>query len=214
MNTEKTNKMGPMDCVTPEFRVSYPALFEARSADPSKPNEKNFGMEMLFRVSGAQGTEKNVDIKDLKAAAEAACIGAWGPDKSKWGAFKHPFKKGDDPQWSGKAGYGAGIIFVRCGRKEAFGRPTVVDQNVKDIMDKTAIYPGCYCRAKIHAYTWKHPTGGKGVSFNLDMVQLVRDGEPLGGGMKAEDAFESIAVPAGETVLAAVPSAADAFAGL
>lgn len=215
MTTEnKTKKpMGPTDCLTPVFRASYLNAFEARPADPSKPQDKNYGVEMWFRVahtaeSKAAG-EEIVSIKDLEAAAMAACSEAWGADKSKWPkGFKHPFKKGEDN--TGKAGAIPGVMIVRTTRKEKFGRPNVVDQNVKDIIDQKQVYSGCYMRAKIHAYVWKHPTGGQGVSLTLDMLQLVRDGEPLGSRMEAGDAFDALPVPAGVGPASAAAKASDA----
>ena len=210
-------KMGPMDCLTPVFRASYANLFEARAADPSKPNDKNFGVEMWFRVKQTPESEKAheeiVSIKDLEAAANAACIEAWGPDRAKWPqGFKHPFKNGDTK--TGKQGAVPGCIVVRCNRKESFGRPVVVDQNVKDIIDTKQVYSGCYMRAKVHAYCWKHVSGGQGVSFTLDMAQLVRDGEPLSNRMEADDAFGAIPMPGGEAAGAAAPAAGSVFGNL
>ncbi len=210
-NETKKNPMGPTDCTTPLFRASYLTVFEARSADPSKPADKNFGVEMWFRVAEACDDRLKdqpvVKIDDLVKAANAAAAEKWGVDPQKWPkGIKSPFKKGED--LTGKNGTLPGGVVVRTNRKESFGRPVVVDQNVKDIIDKTQVYSGCYMLGKIHAYAWEHPTGGKGVSFTLDMLQLVRDGEPLGNAMKAEDAFAAIPVPEG----AKAPAAAGASA--
>lgn len=219
MTTETKKKLGPTDCLTPEFRASYLNAFEARAANPQNPLDKNYGVEMWFRVKDTPESlaagEKVVSIKDLEAAAMAACSEAWGADKSKWPkGFKHPFKKGEDN--TGKNGAIPGVMLVRTNRKEKFGRPVVVDQNVKDIIDQKQVYSGCYMRAKIHAYVWKHPTGGTGVSFTLDMLQLVRDGEPLGNRMEAADAFEAVPLPAGAGAQAqqAAAPAGDTFGSL
>ena len=221
MSTEnKTKKpMGATDCTTPIFRASYLNAFEARAADPAKPNDKNYGVEMWFRVAEACDDRLKdqpvVKIDDLVKAANAAAAEKWGVDTTKWPkGLKGPFKKGEE--LTGKNGTLAGGVVVRTSRKESFGRPVVVDQNVKDIIDKTQVYSGCYMLGKIHAYAWEHPTGGKGVSFTLDMLQLYRDGEPLGNAMKAEDAFAAIPVPAGAAAKPAetVPAAGGAFGAL
>lgn len=216
--TTEKKKLGPTDVLTPEFRASYPTLFEARAATPQdkdNPEKRNYGVEMWFRVASTPESiaagEKVVDVSPLMAAAEAACTEAWGHDKAKWPkGYKHPFKKGEAN--TGKNGPIPGVLIVRAQRKESFGRPVVVDQNVQDVIDKTAVYAGMYLRAKLHAYVWKHPTGGNGVSFTLDMVQIVRDGEPLGNSMNAADAFDAIPLPAGAQQ-AAKPQAAAAAAG-
>ncbi len=214
MTTETKKKpLAATDCVTPQFRASYLNVFEARAVDASKPNEnKQYGVEMWFRVA-EKCDERLMDqpivkIDDLVKAANAAAAEKWGVDPTKWPkGLKNPMKKGED--LTGKNGTLAGGIVVRTARKEAFGRPVVVDQNVKDIIDKTQVYSGCYMIAKIHCYAWEHPTGGKGVSFTLDMLQLVKDGEPLGNRLEAADAFASIPLPAGQ---AGAPASAGAAA--
>lgn len=217
-NAEK-KKMGPTDTLTPVFRASYLNAFDATAPDPSKPDVKNFGVEMWFRVAQVCDDRLKdqpvVSIADLEKAAMAACSEAWGAEQGKWPkGFKHPFRKGET--LTGKNGTLVGGMVVRTNRKESFGRPVVVDQSVKDIVDKKQVYSGCYMRAKVHAYAWKHPTGGAGVSFTLDMLQLDHDGEPLGNAMKAEDAFEAIPVataPAGAPAAAAAAPAAGGMFG-
>jgi hypothetical protein len=63
-------------------------------------------------------------------------------------------------------------------------------------MNPQEAYGGAYMRAQIHAY-WYDVKGNKGVTFGLDNVQFVRDGEPFGGRQKAEDAFDAIETPSG-----------------
>lgn len=208
--------MGPTDVVTPMFRGSYVNVFEPRAADPTKPNEKNYGVEMWLRVAEKCDERLKelpiVKIDDFVKAANAAAAEKWGPDSASWPkGLKNPIKKGET--LTGKNGTLEGGIVIRTNRKEAFGRPQVVDQNVKNVMDKTLIYSGAYYYAKAHAYGWVHPTGGKGVSFTLDMLQLVKDGEPLGNRLDAADAFEALPVPAGAPAGATAPAPAAAPAG-
>lgn len=213
--TQPAKKLGPTDVVTPEFRCGYPTLFEPRKPDPNKP-EKQYGVEMYFRVKQVPGVEippgeKLVSIEPLKAAIIAAIEEKWGKDQKSWPKnLKLPLKDGANPDKADKSGWAPGVVVVRANRKEEFGPPIVVDQKVKAIpaINKGAIYGGCYCYAKIHAHAWEHPTGGKGVSFTLDMIQLSRDGEPFGNRMAAEDAFSSIAVP--EVVGTGKPGASEA----
>jgi hypothetical protein len=66
--------------------------------------------------------------------------------------------------------------------------------------------------AVVNAYTWDNPKNGKGVSFGVNMVQVAKDGERLGGGGLDPSAhFEAIpddGAPAGG---GSVNSAADMF---
>jgi hypothetical protein len=224
MTTEK-RKLGRTDCLTPEFRMSYPTLLEPRAPDPAQPARKNYGVEMLFRVAETPQSkklgEKVVTLEALKTAALEAVKGKWGQEQSRWPTdlrekLAKLFKRGEVGKNADKDGYGAGVIYVRASRREEFGAPLVVDQLVAPVTDKNLIYGGAYARAKIHAYAWTHPTGGNGVSFTLDLIQLVRDGEPFGNRLNAADAFEAIAVP-GEARKEAAPTQAEAkdlFAGL
>jgi Protein of unknown function (DUF2815) len=226
MTTTEKKKLGPTDVLTPEFRMSYPHVLEPKAPDPKKPNEKIYGVEMLFRISetpnSAKRGEKIVDISPLKTAAMEAVKAKWGAEQARWPAdlkekLQKLFKCGDIGKNAGKDGYGVGIIYVRATRKEEFGAPIVIDQLVAPVTDKNAVYGGMYAHAKIHAFAWSHPTGGNGVSFTLDMLQLIRDDEPFGNRMGAEDVFEAIKVPGNDTGRDDVPSqkeAAELFGGL
>ncbi len=225
--TAEKRKLGPTDCLTPVFRMSYPALLEPKQIDPQKP-DLTYGVEMLFRVAETPESKKNgeevVSIQPLKDAAMAAVNEKWGSDPTKWPLdlkekLAKLFKRGDSPSAKDKAGYGPGVIYVRANRKAEFDKPVVVDQLVAPVTDKNLVYGGAYARAKIHAYAWSHKTGGNGVSFTLDMLQLVRDGEPFGNRRNAADTFEAIKPPqaaaaAGQDAPATQKEATDLFAEL
>jgi hypothetical protein len=73
--------------------------------------------------------------------------------------------------------------------------PQVVDQNVQPILDPDGqvIYSGCYVRANLSAYAWTNKKGGRGVSVNVNAVQLLRRGESLTGRKGADELFEPVA---------------------
>lgn len=218
MTTENKKKaLGPCDCVTPLFRGSYVTLFEARPPDPEKPDVKNYGIEMWFRVAekcdDRLKDQPIVKIDDIVKAANAAAAEKWGPEPTKWPkGLKNPIKKGEN--LTGKHGTLDGGIIVRTSRKESFGRPVVVDQDLKDIIDKDQVYSGAYYFAKVHAYAWTHPTGGNGVSFTLDMVQLHSDGEPLGNKLDAADAFAALPLPSTAAAGTAAKAPAETAGGV
>jgi hypothetical protein len=68
-------------------------------------------------------------------------------------------------------------------------RPGVVDSDVDPIMDSTEVYSGCYARVSINAFPYNYK-GKKGVSFGLNHVQKLADGDYLGGRSRAEDDFD------------------------
>lgn len=210
MPTQEKKQLAPTEILTGEFRVSYPYVFQPRSATPgAKPK---YSITMLFRTKPSQNAphEKVVDMAALQNAAMAAAIEKWGPDRAKWPKFTHnPFRSGTEPKYADREGYGEGVVFIAASSDY---KPGVVDQNVKDIIDPNQFYPGCYARAKLQAYGWEY-MGKAGVSFGLRHVQLVRDGEPLGGGSRPEDDFDAIPMTAGAPVAGGAPKAAAPAAG-
>jgi hypothetical protein len=192
--------------LTPEFRVSHPNVFEAKTNDLN--GKKEYSLVAIFA--------KGADLSDLKKAAEAAATERWGADKSKWPPnIRSPFRKCSE-RWKNEdskqiipAGYEEGdAFFITFKANEQF-KPGVVDQNVKDIIEPREFYPGCYARASIRPFAYPSPkakgpaTANKGVSFGLNHVQKLRDGDPLGGSSRPTDDFkpvEGASAPAADSV--------------
>jgi hypothetical protein len=198
------------DLKTPLARLSFPNLLKPQvSTNDAGQKVEKYNCVLLF--------PKTTDIGALKQAAAKAIEEAWG-DKGlqmlKSGLIKSPFLDGDGPQGLSKksgerhAGY-EGTTFIRCATTL---KPKVVDKKVQPVISEDEVYAGCYVYAVINAYTWDNPKNGKGVSFGVNMVQVAKDGERLGGGGLDPSAhFEAIPednAPAGGS---AVNSAADMF---
>ncbi len=164
--------------LTPKFRVSFPYVFR-----PSKPMqagaEPKYSITMLF--------PKGADLSALKAAAQAAVVEKWGADKTKWPKnMRNPFRDQGEKEFEG---YEEGATFLTATSKQ---RPGLVDADVKDIIDEHAFYPGCYARASVRAFAYDQ-AGNRGVSFGLQNLQKLADGDPLGGRTKPTDDFEPVA---------------------
>ena len=101
--------------------------------------------------------------------------------------LKSPIKDGD------KSDYGHDGCFTLMLSAKEDRRPEIVDLAMNPIMDKKELYSGAIFRASIRAYAWQHAVGGKGVSFGLDNVMKVADGDPLDGRTKATDDFAEYA---------------------
>lgn len=172
--------MSANNVMTPQFRVSFPNVF--RPGRPMQEGaEPKYGVAMLF--------PKGADLSKLKAAAQAACVEMWGADQAKWPKnLRSPFRDQGEkaPEW---AGYEPGAIFVTATSKT---RPGLVDAQVQDIIEEKDFYPGCYARATVNAFCYDK-AGNRGVSFGLNNVQKLADGEPLGGRTRATDDFEAVA---------------------
>jgi hypothetical protein len=113
---------------TPEFRVSYPNVFEAVKVNPTDKTAK-YGVVAIFQVaetekSKAAGT-KIVDIEPLKQLCRNVAIEKFGPDRTKWPMLKFPFRDGGtEPSHKDKDGYGPGTIFVSI---QSVNKPGVVE---------------------------------------------------------------------------------------
>lgn len=170
-------------CRTPEFRVSFPHVFEKHSGFEGQ--EPKYSLVMLF--------PKNTDLKELKRAAFNAATEKWGV-KEKWPkGLRMPFRDGDEKQ--DLAGY-EGTIFVSASSKQ---RPQVVS-NLKDKetgqfprieKEDELFYAGCYARATLIAFAYDK-MGNKGVSFSLQNVQKLKDGDQFSGRKNADDEFDSV----------------------
>ena len=181
MTNEKKAKL-----ITPTFRVSFPAVFTPRKANEGDPNAvAKYSVQMIFPKQGT-------DLTELKNAVRAAVVEKWGADKTKWPKkLVLPFRDGSEKDYDG---YGPDTIFISASSKM---KPGLVDENVQPIIEPSEFYGGCYARATVNAFAWEF-MGKAGVSFGLRNIQKVKDGEPFGGGSRAENDFDAIATPGGE----------------
>lgn len=89
------------------------------------------------------------------------------------------------------------------------GKQLLQDNPEQAAQIRTQFYAGKRVRAALSAYGWTHPQSGKGISFNIDGIMAVEDGERLAIGNGAMvNAFEKFA-----QAPAASGGAANPFAG-
>jgi hypothetical protein len=169
--------------ITPEAMLSYPAVYEPK-ATPS--GELKYGCALVF--------PEGSDLSALKQAALAALEERWGSkarDMLQRKQLKWPFRDGAEKDTQG---YGPGTTFINVTSKQ---QPGVVDRYARPdgkprpITDPSEIYPGCIVRASLRPFTYD-TNGSKGVSFGLQNLQKLRDGERIDGRMRPEDDFEAI----------------------
>ena len=70
-------------------------------------------------------------------------------------------------------------------------KPGIVARDLEPITDSTEVYSGCYVKASINAYPYNF-NGKKGVTFGLNHIQKISDGDPLGGRSRADDDFDEL----------------------
>ena len=177
---------------TPFFRLCFPNLAKPKDvpAVGGKKAYQRFDMVMAF--------PKSTDLKDLKKIANAAIVAMWPDPTKRPGNIRSPFKDGDRPNGNGNIMDGfPGCIVVNA---MSTRRPGMVGPDPKIPLDaEKDLYPGCWCRAVIHAFAYSGQ-GGSGVSFGIDHIQKYKDDEPLGVSCgKPEDHFGQLEDPnAGE----------------
>lgn len=172
----------PTKVVTGVVRLSYVHLLEPWSGQPG--NEPKYSVCLLIPKSD------KATVSKLKSAIEAALE----RDKVKWGGkvpanLKLSLRDGDEALESGEreGEEYRGHYFMNVSSKQ---KPGIVDGHVQEIIDANEIYSGIYARVSINAFGY-NTNGNRGVSFGLNHVQKVRDGEVLGGGRgRAEDDFD------------------------
>lgn len=169
----------PTRVVTGKVRLSYVHLFEPYTNDPEK--EARYSVTILIPKSDKVTLEKiNKAIEAAKEDGKTKTFGGKIP-----GNLKTTLHDGDEEADLDRNPEYAGHFYMAMSSKT---RPGVVDQDLNPILDSTAVYSGCYARVSINAFPYSN-SGNKGISFGLNNVQFLDDGEPLGGRTRAEDDF-------------------------
>jgi hypothetical protein len=183
--------------ITPEFRVSYPKVFKPERNDLN--GRMQYSLVALF--------PPGADLSKLKAAAKAACVKKWGDNTAKWPKnLRDPFKdqgakEKEDDQGNKymPSGYVKGAVYLDL--KTEKNKPGLVDARNQDIIDEADFYGGCYARAQVNARAYGGDEKNKanaGVSFYLNHVQKLRDGDSFGSvARNPSDVFQPVGESAG-----------------
>jgi len=182
--------------LTPKFRTSFAKVF--------RPEKNTLNDKMEYSLVAIFGPKD--DLSALTKEVTAAAVEKFGADKTKWPKnLRNPIRKNEEREKDGKLpdGYEPGGHFITM---KSTQRPGLVDANLQAIIDETQFYSGCFARAQVRAFAYLQK-GNAGVSFGLQNVQKVADGDPLSGRQRAEDAFEPVADAGGTSAGSADPFA-------
>jgi hypothetical protein len=172
--------------VTPTATLSYPHLDQPQAPQKGQAGKPKYSATLVF----AEGT----DLTALQAAVMAAGEEKW-PGKFtemlRVGAVRSPFRKDAEAK-----NYPTGSVFLNVRSEQKPGvvylhagadkKPAVVpDEKIKE-----DLYPGASVRAQLRAFSYDS-NGNKGVSFALNNIQKLGDGERLDNRQAATDAFEA-----------------------
>lgn len=171
--------------VTGEVRLSYVHLFEPYAPEGQEPR---YSVTILIPKTDTATYQR---IQEAIAAAIEEGV------QKKWGGvrppqIKTPLHDGDGPRPNGEP-FGPECrghwVLTASSRQQQ----QVVDAALNPIIDQTKVYSGVYGRVHITFFAFNR-NGNRGIGAGLGPVQILRDGEPLGGRVLAEQVFTPVDV--------------------
>jgi len=179
--------MSQTSVVTGEVRLSYVNLFQPRA--PQQGGEPKYSVTILLPKSDV-ATYNRIQAA-IQAAYEQGVAQKWNGARP---PLKHTIHDGDDVRPSGEP-FGPECrghwVFTASSKQ----RPEIVDAQLNPIIDQSKVYSGVYGRVHINFFPYSQ-SGNRGIAAGLGPVQILRDGEPLGGRVSAADAFGAAPAPA------------------
>ena len=166
--------------VTPPFRLSFPHLFEKNSFKGSKPK---YSCVMIFDVDKFSPKEKAQYVAMIALANEKSLEFHKKALKDYPSTWNKPMRNGKDK--ADLEGYGPGKMFGTASTEQ---QPGIIDKNKQPILDAEEVYPGCWCRATITAYSYD--VVSKGTAFGLQNLQKLGEGKSFTGRIDADQDFD------------------------
>jgi len=178
MSAKVTN---PMKVITgPNTRWSYANVWEPKSINGGTPK---YSISLIIPK-----TDTKI-VARIKSAIEAAYLEGEAKLKGNGkavpplAAIKSPLRDGDIERPDDAAYENA--YFINANATTA---PGIVDADRNPILTRSEVYSGVYGRASISFYAF-NSNGNRGIACGLNNLQKMRDGEPLGGKISAENDF-------------------------
>ena len=166
--------------VTNEVRLSYANVWAPKSINGS---DEKYSVSIIIPKSDTE------TIGLINKAIDQAIndgIAKFGGKKPNKAALKLPLRDGDVEK-EDEAYEDA--YFINCNSET---QPGIVDANCNQVIDQSECYSGCYGRASINFFAY-NTNGNRGIGAGLNNLQVLRQGESLGGKSRAEDDFAEFA---------------------
>ena len=173
--------INPTKVITgPETRWSYANVWEAKSINGGQPK---YSISLIIPKSDQKTIDKIQNA--IQAAYEEGQSKLKGNGKSvpALSVLKTPLRDGDTERPDDEAYKDS--YFINANSSTA---PGIVDADRQVIIDHSEVYSGVYGRASINFYAF-NSNGNRGIACGLNNLQKIKDGEPLGGKIRAEDDF-------------------------
>ena len=169
---------------SPLMRLSYAfGLFKPQKDDKGNDTEK-YTTTLILPKSDEAG------MKLLQGLVAEVVMGQWGEkgvERFKKGLIKSPILDGSsksalDKEGEHKPGLSDDVIFIR---PITYRKPKVFNAQVMPASEDE-VKSGYWGYAALNALAWHNPSNGDGISFGIDMFQVVKVDEVLGGGGGAD----------------------------
>lgn len=171
-NTAVTTKV-----ITGVVRLSYVHLLE--------PYANEDGGKEKYSTAILIPKEDHKTISAIKKAIESAKD--LGRDKLKGAKnVSDTLRDGDEEKDTTESPEYANHFFMNV---SSATKPGIIDLNKRKVEDPEVVYSGVYARVSINFFAY-NTNGNKGISAGLNNVQIVKDGDYLGGRASAESDFD------------------------
>lgn len=195
MKCFKHEKTG--NIITAKGRLSYAFVWEATAPKQNPNGAKTFSTALVL--------PPEADLTALKEACKAAALSKFTNEQVKqWteaGKFRMPYFKAKTSVGDKGKNYPDELdewTVIRTTRYEDQGRPDIIDAAGQRVTEQKDVYAGRWARISVLAKAYDN-SGNRGVRLNLVNIQLLENGEQLGGGanVKAESEFAPVPGVAG-----------------
>lgn len=179
-NEAKTTKTGAL--VTPRGRLMYPSLFR-RCLMKGETDQSKAKFQATLLIP------KDADISLLRTTVKERISAKWTAAVVKASKIRGGFlETKNDPRLEEISD-----DFPTMIRTSGMIAPGVFAADIKECKDEAEVYGGRWARLVVNPWCYDHPIGGKGVSWELQHVQLLKHDEALGFVRASpEDSFEAV----------------------
>lgn len=187
-------KEAPARYTTPRGRVLFVNAFKARAAegDDGEKGTPKYSITLVFDPAKFTESDKK-KFSALVAAVNKETKDSFklkDYDFRKPGSFKPGIRKLEDrvPPFEGDGLPEVGYFL----NASSLFKPGVVDLNGNDVApeegNEDILYRGCYARATLNLFAFDK-RGNKGISFQLNNIQVLGDGKRLDNRRSASEEF-------------------------
>lgn len=170
-----------MSLTTGKVRLSFCHVWQPQA--PQGGGDPKYSVTIL--IPKTDTATLNAIYAEMESTKQAGVSSQWGGVLPP--IVKIPLYDGDGVRPSGEPFgpecHGHMVMTASCKNQ-----PSVVDTNIQPILNQSEIYSGCYARVNINFFAYNQ-AGNKGLGCGLNCIQKVGDGEPLAGGVSAQEAF-------------------------